>query len=86
MRWPPPPKRLFPTKPEPAFLRHIVEDALLDVMYELPSLTDIGRCVVHKDAIDGDASPRLYRRTGGRHMTLKTALSQAQAEPRKKSA
>ncbi len=67
-------------------LRHIVEDALLDVMYELPSLTDIGRCVVHKDAIDGDASPRLYRRTGGRHMTLKTALSQAQAEPRKKSA
>ena len=67
-------------------LRHIVEDALLDVMYELPSLTDIGRCVVHKDVINGDASPRLYRRTGGRHMTLKTALSQAQAEPRKKSA
>ena len=45
-------------------LRHIVEDALLEVMYELPSLDDIGRCVVHGDAINGDASPRLYRRTG----------------------
>ena len=70
-------------------LRHIVEDALMEVMYELPSLTDIGRCVVHGDAILGSASPRLYRRAGGRHITIKTALAQAQtasATPRKKSA
>ena len=70
-------------------LRHIVEDALMEVMYELPSLADIGRCVVHGDAILGSASPRLYRRAGGRHITIKTALAQAQAAnaaPRKKSA
>ena len=67
-------------------LRHIVEDALLDVMYELPSLTDIGRCVVHQDAINGDASPRLYRRRGGRYITLKTALAQSEAHQQRKSA
>jgi len=67
-------------------LRHIVEDALLEVMYELPSLDDIGRCVVHGDAINGDASPRLYRRTGGRHLTLKSALARANREPAKKTA
>ena len=66
-------------------LRHIVEDALMEVMYELPSLADIGRCVVHGEAIRGEASPRLYRRTGGRSLTLKSALAQA-AVPRRKSA
>ena len=58
-------------------LRHIVEDTLLEVMYELPSLEDIGRCVVHGDAINGAASPRLYRRSGGRHLTLKSALARS---------
>ena len=67
-------------------LRHIVEDALMEVMYELPSLNDIGRCVVHGDAIRGDASPRLYRRSGGRYLTLKSALAQAASIPKKKSA
>ncbi len=67
-------------------LRHIVEDALLDVMYELPSLSDIGRCLVNRDAINGDASPRLYRRSGGRYVTLKTALAQAEGRPQKRSA
>ncbi len=67
-------------------LRHIVEDALMEVMYELPSLRDIGRCVVHGEAIMGDASPRLYRRGGGRHLTLKTALAQSRADQQRKSA
>jgi ATP-dependent Clp protease ATP-binding subunit ClpX len=67
-------------------LRHIVEDALMEVMYELPSLRDIGRCVVHGEAITGDASPRLYRRGGGRHLTLKTALAQSRADQQRKSA
>ena len=67
-------------------LRHIVEDTLLEVMYELPSLADIGRCVVQGDAIAGDASPRLYRRSGGRYLTLKSALAQANGPTRKKSA
>ena len=67
-------------------LRHIVEDALLEVMYELPSLDDIGRCVVHGDAINGAASPRLYRRRGGRYLTLKTALSRSNQQTRRKTA
>ena len=67
-------------------LRHIVEDALMEVMYELPSLRDIGRCVVHGDAIIGVASPRLYRRGGGRHLTLKTALTRSKSKQQKKSA
>ena len=68
-------------------LRHIVEDALLEVMYELPSLDDIGRCVVHGDAILGDASPRLYLRSGGRYLTLKAALARsADKTPDKKTA
>ena len=67
-------------------LRHIVEDALMEVMYELPSLHDIGRCVVQGDAIHGNASPRLYRRSGGRPITLKSARARADEEPRKKSA
>ena len=67
-------------------LRHIVEDTLMEVMYELPSLRDIGRCVVHGDAINGDASPRLYRRGGGRHLTLKTALARSRSSRQRKSA
>lgn len=67
-------------------LRHIVEDALLEVMYELPSLGEIGRCVVHGDAMAGEASPRLYRRGGGRYMTLKAALARAEKAAPKLSA
>ena len=67
-------------------LRHIVEDALLEVMYELPSLTNIGRCLVNRDAIRGEASPRLYRRSGGRYLTLKSALAQAENPAERKSA
>ena len=67
-------------------LRHIVEEALMEVMYELPSLRDIGRCVVHRGAIMGDETPRLYRRAGGRHLTLKTALARSRSSQQRKSA
>lgn len=67
-------------------LRHIVEDALLEVMYELPSLADIGRCVVNGEAIAGESSPRLYRRSGGRYLTLKSALARASRATDKKTA
>ena len=67
-------------------LRHIVEDALLEVMYELPSLADIGRCVVNGEAIMGESSPRLDRRSGGRYLTLKSALAKASRSVDKKTA
>ncbi len=38
-------------------LRSILEAALLEIMYELPSRQDIARCVVTRDAIQGKASP-----------------------------
>ena len=45
-------------------LRHIVEDTLLDVMYEMPSLADITCCVVDRDAIEGQGAPTLRTKTG----------------------
>lgn len=41
-------------------LRSIVEDALLDVMYEIPSRDDIIRCVVTKDVFTENALPNLF--------------------------
>ncbi len=36
-------------------LRSVMEQTLLDVMYELPTLTEVSRCIVEKDAIMGDS-------------------------------
>ena len=40
-------------------LRYIIEDALLDVMYELPSIDGAARCIVDRESILGDAFPTL---------------------------
>ncbi len=40
-------------------LRSAMEDVLLDVMYEIPSLSDIRRCIINADVIRGKARPRL---------------------------
>lgn len=45
-------------------LRSIVEDALLDVMYEIPGREDIARCVVTKGVIADDESPQLFGTKG----------------------
>ena len=45
-------------------LRYIVEETLLDVMYEMPSLKNIARCVVDRDAIEGQGDPALLTRSG----------------------
>ncbi|MEZ4720221.1 MAG: ATP-dependent Clp protease ATP-binding subunit ClpX, partial [Caldilineaceae bacterium] len=41
-------------------LRSIVETALLDVMYEVPSRNDIVRCVVTAEVFTANAAPLLY--------------------------
>ena len=41
-------------------LRTIIEDALLDVMYELPSLDFAARCVIDADGEGGVGRPVLY--------------------------
>ena len=45
-------------------LRYVIEETLLDVMYDLPSLTGATRCVVDRGSIDGIELPRLYDANG----------------------
>ena len=45
-------------------LRTVLEDCLLDVMYEIPSRADVKKCVVDADSIRGVRRPLLLNRTG----------------------
>ena len=47
-------------------LRTILEQTLLDVMYELPTLKQVTRCVVDADAIQGNADVLLMKANGTR--------------------
>jgi ATP-dependent Clp protease ATP-binding subunit ClpX len=47
-------------------LRTIIEGALLDVMYEIPSRPDVFRCVISADVIRGLVEPELYDASGVR--------------------
>ncbi|WP_420640207.1 ATP-dependent Clp protease ATP-binding subunit ClpX [Candidatus Poriferisocius sp.] len=43
-------------------LRAILEEVLLDVMYELPSRNDVSQCVVTPEAVRGEKAPELDQR------------------------
>ena len=45
-------------------LRSIIEETLLDVMYELPSLKRVARCIVDADTITGQRPPLLLKASG----------------------
>jgi len=45
-------------------LRTVLEDCLLDVMYEIPSRGDVKKCVVDGEAIRGHRRPLLLTRSG----------------------
>jgi ATP-dependent Clp protease ATP-binding subunit ClpX len=45
-------------------LRAILEEVLLEVMYELPSRDDVGRCVIDRDTVLDRVAPTLLPRTG----------------------
>ena len=62
-------------------LRSILEQTLLDVMYEVPGAKGIEKCVVDAGAIDG-TSPVLLVTGDGNHVTLTTEES----KPEQKSA
>ncbi len=47
-------------------LRTIIEEALLDVMYEIPSRREVRRCVISADVIRGLVGPELYDAGGTR--------------------
>jgi ATP-dependent Clp protease ATP-binding subunit ClpX len=50
-------------------LRAILEEVLLEVMYDLPSREDIGRCVVDKSVVLQRVAPSLVPRTTGLEKT-----------------
>ena len=45
-------------------LRFVIEDTLMDVMYDLPSLDEVVRCVVDRAAIEGKSLPSLFTESG----------------------
>ena len=46
------------------YLRYVIEDTLLDVMYELPSLNNAVRCVVDRENIEGLEPPKVLSSSG----------------------
>src|SRR5204863_3082518 len=46
-------------------LRSIIESALLDVMFELPSRKDVSKCVITKETISKGLKPTLVTSGGG---------------------
>lgn len=47
-------------------LRAVVENALLDIMFELPSLEGVSKCIITEDVILGKEKPVLVREEGER--------------------
>lgn len=45
-------------------LRSIIENIMLDVMYELPSLEEVKKCIITKDSVINEGTPLLYREDG----------------------
>ncbi len=45
-------------------LRAILEEVLLHVMYDLPSVTNVGRCVIDRQVVEDKVNPTLVPRTG----------------------
>ena len=43
-------------------LRSIMEDVLMDIMYEIPSDDNIAECILTKDVVDGKGKPRIVYR------------------------
>lgn len=45
-------------------LRSIIENIMLDIMYELPSLDEVTECIITKDSVLKKSNPILYREDG----------------------
>jgi ATP-dependent Clp protease ATP-binding subunit ClpX len=59
-------------------LRSIIEQALLDVMFELPSRKDVSKCVITKETITRNLKPTLVA-SGGRSLELDEELQEESA-------
>ncbi|MQF48890.1 ATP-dependent Clp protease ATP-binding subunit ClpX [SAR202 cluster bacterium AC-647-N09_OGT_505m] len=56
-------------------LRSIIEQTLLDVMYELPSMTEVRQCTIDADIIRGRKPPLLFSESGA-PIDMNTAAKQ----------
>jgi len=54
-------------------LRSVMEDAMLDVMYDLPSKNNVQECVINKQVITAGEYPVILYRTVAEEQQLKTA-------------
>jgi endopeptidase Clp ATP-binding regulatory subunit (clpX) len=52
-------KRAIAKKAGARGLRAIIEEAMLDTMYELPSRDDVQKCILTKESVLGEAKPQL---------------------------
>ena len=43
-------------------LRTVIEDIMLEIMYEIPSQEDVVRCIITKEVVENGAPPTLIRR------------------------
>ena len=59
-------------------LRAIIENCMLDTMFELPGMKDVNGCVIDRDAIE-NGKPRLLK--GARRRTASKRSEKAAAEP-----
>ena len=55
-------KLAFERKTGARGLRSIMEDVMMDIMYEIPSDDNIAECILTKDAVDGEEKPRITYR------------------------
>jgi ATP-dependent Clp protease ATP-binding subunit ClpX len=44
-------------------LRAILESSMLDVMFDIPSVTNVAQCIISRDVIEGSAKPELLLRS-----------------------
>jgi len=51
-------------------LRSIIENIMLDVMYELPSLEEVTECIITKDSVLGKSNPTLLKEDGSEFILL----------------
>ena len=64
-------------------LRTVVEDLLLDVMFEVPSRPDVKKCVVNADTIKRLERPLLLNEQGARSSTRQFAVGATRRRSRK---
>lgn len=51
-------------------LRSIIENIMLDIMYELPSLEEVTKCVITKESVSNKTSPILLKEDGSEYTLL----------------